>query len=65
MPDITIDLNGVIKLLSKLKPDKAAGGISIKPLVLKQLKLEIAPVVCLLFGKPLQTGKLPLACKKA
>ena len=47
MPEIKIDLNGVLKLLSNLKPDKAARPYSIKPLVLKQLKSEIAPVVCL------------------
>ena len=51
MPEIKIDLNGVLKLLSTLKPDKAAGPDSIKPVVLKQLKMEIAPVICLLFEK--------------
>ena len=65
MPEIKIDLNGVIKLLSNLKPDKAAGPDSIKPVVLKQLKTEIAPVICLLFEKSLQTGQLPSDWKKA
>ena len=65
MPDIKIDLNGVIKLLSNLKPDKAAGPDSIKPVVLKRLKTEIAPVICLLFEKTLQTGQLPSDWKKA
>ena len=64
MPEIKIDLNGVIKLLSNLKPDKAAGPDSIKPVVLKQLKTEIAPVICLLFEKSLQTGQLPSDWKK-
>ena len=41
----------VLKLLSNLKPDKTAGPDSIKPVVLKQLKMEIAPVICLLFEK--------------
>ena len=38
MPEIKINLKGVIKLLSNLKPDafKAAGPDSIKPMVLKQ-----------------------------
>ena len=49
MPEIKIDLHGVLKLLSYLKPDKAAGPDSIKPVVLKQLKTEIAPVICLFF----------------
>ena len=62
---IKIDLNGVLKLLSNLKPDKAAGPDSIKPVVLKQLKIEIAPVLCLLFEKTLQTGQLPSDWKNA
>ena len=41
MPEIKVDLNSVLKLLSNLKPDKAAGPDSIKPMVLKQLKMEI------------------------
>ena len=36
MPEFKIDLNGVLKLLSNLRPDKAAGPDSIKPVVLKQ-----------------------------
>ena len=59
MSEIKIDPNGVLKLLSNLKPDKAAGPDSIKPVVLKQLKTEISPVICLLFEKTLQTGHLP------
>ena len=38
MPEIKIDLNGVLKLLSNLKPYKAAGPDSIKTLVLKRLE---------------------------
>ena len=63
--EIKIDLNGVMKLLSNLKPNKAAGPDSIKPLVLKQLKMETAPVICLLSEKTLQTGQLPSDWKKA
>ena len=55
----------MLKLLSNLKPDKAAGPGSIKPVVLKQLKTEIAPIRCLLFEKTLQTGQLPSDWKKA
>ena len=36
MPEICIDLPGVIKLLANPKPDKAAGPDSIKPIVLKE-----------------------------
>ena len=65
MQEIKTDLNGVLKLLSNLKPDKAAGPDSIKPVVLKQLKTEIAPVICLLFEKTLRTGLIPADWKKA
>ena len=58
-------LNGKLKLLSNLKPDKAAGPDSIIPVVLKQLKTDIAPVICLFFEKTLQTGQLPSDWKKA
>ena len=38
MPEINIDLNGVLKLLSKLNPGKAAGPDLIKHIVLKEIK---------------------------
>ena len=53
------------QLLSNSKPDKAVGRDSIKQVVLKQLKTEIAPVICFLFEKTLQTGQLPSEWKKA
>lgn len=49
MPEIEIDLNGVLKLLANLKPDKAAGPDDIKPVLLKELRCEIAPVVKIIF----------------
>ena len=57
MPEIKSDLNGVLKLLSNLKPDKAAGSDSTKPLVLQQLKAEITPCICLLIEKTIQTAQ--------
>ena len=59
MPEIFIDPNGIIKLLANVNPNKAAGPDSIKPIILKELRLEIAPVICLLFEKSLKTGTLP------
>ncbi|KAH3734254.1 hypothetical protein DPMN_040693 [Dreissena polymorpha] len=38
MPEITISVNGVLKLLSNLKPHKAAGPDNIRPLVLFVIK---------------------------
>ena len=42
MPEITISVPGIIKLLCNLNPSKASGPDSIKPIVLKNLSNEIA-----------------------
>ena len=59
MPEINIDLKGVLELLSNLKPDKSPGPDGIKPIILKELREEIAPVIQLLFQKSISTGKIP------
>ena len=51
--------------MANLNPNKAAGPDSIKPIILKELRLEIAPVICLLFEKLLKTGQLPSEWTKA
>ena len=65
MPEISIDLNGLLKLLSNLKLDKAARPDEIKPVVLKELRHEIAHIICLLFERSLSAGVLPSDCTKA
>ena len=65
MPEFNIDQNGILKLLSKLKPDKAAGPDGIKPIGLKELREEITPVIQLLFQKSLSTDNIPTDWKKA
>ena len=65
MPDININLNGIIKLLYNLRPDKAAGPDEIRPIVLRELRVEIAPVIQLIFEKSLATGALPSDWTKA
>ena len=59
MLEIEIDLNWVLKLLTNLTPDKAAGPGDIKPVLLKELRSEIAPVIKTIFEKSLETGTLP------
>ena len=59
MPEININLNGILKLLSNLQPHKAAGPDEIRPIVLRELRTEIAPIIQLIFEKSLFTGKLP------
>ena len=59
MPDFNITVNGVTKLLKNLKPHKAAGPDSIRPLILKELHLEISPILTLIFQRSLDTGEVP------
>ena len=65
MPEICINQNGIIKLLSNLRPDKAAGPDEIRPIVLKELRLEIDPIIQLIFERSLATGELPSDWTKA
>ena len=51
MPDIDISLNGLLKLLKNVKPGKAAGPDKLKPLLLKELRDEIAPIIKVIFDK--------------
>ena len=62
MPEINVDLKGFLKLFSNLKPDKAPG---IRPIILKELREEIAPIIQQLFKKSLSTGKIPSVWTKA
>ena len=59
MPNININTKGILKLLSNLKVDKAAGPDDIKPLVLKELRKENTPVIQVIFERSLETGQLP------
>ena len=65
MPDIEISLNGIFKLLFNLKPGKAAGPDKIRPLILKALRVELAPIIKVIFERSLETGKLPTDWCKA
>ena len=65
MPEMCMNQNGIIKLLSNLRPNKAAGPDEIRPIVLKELRLEIAPVIQLIFERSLATGELPSDWTKA
>ena len=65
MPEIDISLNGLLKLLHNLKPGKAAGPDKLKPLLLRELRDEIVPIIIVIFDRSLQTGKLPADWTKA
>ena len=57
--DLTVDVNGVAKLLKNLKPNKASGPDSIPNRVLKTCADAIAPSLTAIFSTSLETGELP------
>ena len=59
MEDFDISVAGILKLLKNLKPGKAAGPDSLKPILLKELRKEIAPIMQVIFERSIKTGKLP------
>jgi hypothetical protein len=59
MPDIQVSENGVLKLLTNLKPHKAAGPDNIKPAILKELAPQIAPILTTIFQKSIETSEIP------
>ena len=59
MEEFSVSVEGVPKLLSNFKPGKAAGPDKIKPLLLRELRVEIAPILQIIFEQSLQSGKLP------
>ena len=65
MPQIEISINGILKLLYNLKPGKAAGPDKIRTLILKELRVELAPIIKVIFKRSLETGKLPTDWCKA
>ena len=65
MENVTVNENGVIKLLKNPKPFTASGPDGIPTMLLKQTAVEIAPAVTLLFQTSLDQGKVPSQWKKA
>lgn len=65
LPDIVITINGISKLLYKLNPFKAHGPDQIQPRILKELHIQIAPILQVIFSKSLITGEIPIDWKNA
>ena len=59
MEEFGISVNGILKLLQNLNPNKATGPDKLKPVLLMELREEIAPIVQIIFERSIQTGKLP------
>ena len=65
MPDITIAVKGVKKILKGLNPSKAKGPDSIHPRVLKELAAELAPTLAFFFQQSVDNGIIPADWKRA
>lgn len=62
---LQISVDGVTKLLQQLKVNKASGPDDIPCRILKELAIEISPVITFLFRKSIDTGDLPQDWLKA
>ena len=65
MPCISINENGIEKLLHGLQANKASGPDGIPPRLLKLVAPEISPALAKLFEASLSSGKIPSAWKHA
>ena len=59
MPEIEFHTAGISKLLCELDPYKACGPDQIKPVVLRTLHLQIAPILQVIFERSYETGIVP------
>lgn len=59
MPNITISVDGVLKLLENLDPNKSSGPDGIPARILKLAAEELAPVLSIICQKSLDTGEVP------
>ena len=59
MPNITIYVDGVLKLLKDLNPNKSSGPDEIPARLLKLAAEELAPALSLIFQKSLDSGEVP------
>ena len=65
MGEITVDPNGVLKLLNNLKIHKAPGPDGLSARVLKECSSEIAPILALINNETLAQGTVPDDCRQA
>ena len=65
MPEITITINGVEKLLDKINPHKASGPDMVSVKFLKEVATEISPALTLLFNASILQSIIPTDWKEA
>ena len=63
--DITVQQNGVLKLLQHLNPHKATGPDEVSARLLKETTQQVAPALTLLFQASLDQGTIPEEWKAA
>ena len=61
MTDISRHISeaGLLKLLKILEPKKAAGPDKTKPVILKELRSELVPILKVLFERSIESGAVP------
>ena len=57
--DLTIDTEGVRKLLEEVNPRKASGPDGVSSHILRELNKELAPIIRYIFNQSLETGDIP------
>ena len=65
MPEITVTINGVTKLLEKLNPYKASGPEMVSARFLKEVATEISPTLTLPFNASILQSIIPTDWKEA
>ena len=65
MPEITVTINGVTKLLEKINPYKASGPDMVSARFLKEVATEISPVLTLLFNASILQIIIPTDWREA
>ena len=65
MPEITVTINGITKLLEKLNPYKASGPDMVSARFLKEVATEISPALTLLFNASIIQSIIPTDWKEA
>ena len=65
LEQLTIDTNGVAKLLENLNPAKACGPDGIPNMILKTCADAIAPALTCIYRRSIQTGQLPADWRSA
>ena len=59
MEEITVKEHGVRKLLLKINPQKACGPDMISARILKDLAVELAPLLTAIYQKSFDCGEVP------